>query len=178
MFSFFESFKYRSEVLVGVHSILFMVPALKAVLNTFPSRNKGIKEFKKSQTPPLEAAVYVSMVVLEKLMDAAPLQTRSVVLQQLEEKSDDAFRWFAHVGEGIKNGTLPYPEGTIPLTMVLGFAMWYLGFAERDGKLSAQAHKTFLADVGGMLRGRSSEERARLRLQVALGDIIGEAEES
>jgi hypothetical protein len=170
MFPFFENFKYRSEVLVQVHSILFMVPELKAVLSTFPNLKKGINEFKKSQ-PPLEAAVYVSMLVLDKLMDAVPLPTRLVVLQQLEEKSDDAFRWFAHVGEGLKKGELPYPDGTIPLTMVLGFAMWYLGFAECDGKLSAQAYETFITDVGGMLRGISWDERASLRLQVFLGDL-------
>jgi hypothetical protein len=172
MFSFFENFKYRSEVLVQVHTILMMVPKLKALLKTFPNLNDGIKEFKKSQTPPLEAAVYVSMVVLAKLIDEVPLETRSVVLQQLEEKSEDVFRWFGQMGVGIKNGELDYPVGTLLLTMVLGVAIWYLGFAERDGKLSAQAYNTFLADVGGMLRGKSAEERAKLRLHAALGDLI------
>ncbi|HEY8098152.1 MAG TPA: hypothetical protein VIE65_18990 [Methylobacter sp.] len=174
MFSFFEKFKYRSEVVPQVHAILFMIPELKTVLSGFPGLNNTINEFRKAQTPLLEAAVYVSMVVLEKLMDDVPLQTRSVVIQQLNENIDDGFRWFGKTGYGIKRGEVAHPTGMLPLTVALGFAFWYLGCAERDGKLSARAHKIFLADVGGMLLGNSSEERAKNRVGVAFDDIFRE----
>lgn len=173
MFSFFKNFKYRSEVMVGVHSILFMVPNLKIVLSTVPRLEIAISEFKKLQKPPLEAAIYISMIVLEKLIDEVPLQTRSVVLQQLGENREDAFRWFGQTGEGIKRGDLDYPVGILPFTMVVGFAIWFSGYAERDGKLSAQAHKIFLADVCGMLLGNSSAELAKARVEGAVHDNLG-----
>src|SRR5271157_2657589 len=101
MFSFFKKFKYRSEVLPEVHAILFMIPELKTLLSVFPGLNNTINEFRKTQTPPLEAAVYISMVVLENLIDEIPLQTRSEVIQQLNGNMDDGFRWFGHTGYGI-----------------------------------------------------------------------------
>jgi hypothetical protein len=173
MLSFFDNLKYRSEVLVEVHAILNVVPELKSVLNTFPNLKNTISEFKKS-TPPCDAAVYVSMVTIEKLIEQVPLQTRSLVFQQLTEQRDEGFLWFARVGQAIKKGEWSgYPAGMPLLTIVLGHAMWYLDSAEREGRLSAQTHKTFVADVGGMLLGKSPEERAAVCAQVAFNDIFG-----
>jgi hypothetical protein len=81
---------------------------------------------------------------------------------------------FCGLLQAIKKGEWSgYPAGMPLLTIVLGHAMWYLDFAEREGRLSAQTHKTFVAHVGGMLLGKLPEERAAIRAQVAFNDIFG-----
>ena len=60
-----NGFKYRTQVIVDIHSILMFVPELKKLLKTFPTLRRSAGEFRKLEKSELEAAAYLSVVVLE-----------------------------------------------------------------------------------------------------------------
>jgi hypothetical protein len=84
--------KYRNEVTTQIHAILMLVPHLKSL--TSPHKNT-INEYRKQNTPEIEAAVWLSLVVVENLMVSVPRDTRVLTLHYLNEKKDGNFRWFA-----------------------------------------------------------------------------------
>lgn len=47
-------FKYRTEVIVNIHSILFFVPELKKLLKTFPKLSKQSVILEKQEKPSLK----------------------------------------------------------------------------------------------------------------------------
>jgi hypothetical protein len=168
MFGLLDGFKYRSEVIVEIHAILKFVPELKSLLKTTPKLKSVINELRKMRMPELEAAAHLSLVVIERVISNIPAENLALTLQQLDEKKDDWFRWFAKSSQAIMKGASNYPKGMPILTIALGHAFWYLGFAVRENRLSEQAYKTFIGDVAGMLRGKSVDERRVDRLMNAL----------
>ena len=74
-----------------IHAILKLIPQLGDLLKTFPGRNDAINEFRKKKTPEIEAAAWLSLVVIEKVMLEIPAETRLLTLQQLDHKKDDSF---------------------------------------------------------------------------------------
>ena len=60
MFDLFDVIKYRNEVTTQIHAILALVPHLKSL--TSPLKN-AINEYRKENTPEIEAAVWLSLVV-------------------------------------------------------------------------------------------------------------------
>ena len=91
-------------------------------------------------------------------------ETRLLTLQQLDQKKDDMFRWFAKPAQAMLKGQAEHPKETPNLAIALGFAFWYLGFAVREHRLSEHAYQVFVEDVIGMLRGQSQSERRSNRL--------------
>jgi len=65
MFGLFHGFKYRNEVITQIHAILMLVPRLKSL--TSPLKD-AINEYRKENTPEMEAAVWLSLGVIENLM--------------------------------------------------------------------------------------------------------------
>jgi hypothetical protein len=156
MFGLFDGGKYRTEVIVQIHAILKLVPELKRLLETLPNLKGAINEFREAKTPEIEAAAWLSLVVIEKAMLSVPPDRRLLALQYLHEKKEDGFRWFARCAQAIMANQEPErPRGMPKLAVVLGFAFWYLGVAVRENKLSETCYQNFVRDVVGMLRGKS-----------------------
>jgi hypothetical protein len=57
MFGSFKGIKYRNEVITQLHAILMLVPRLKSL--TSPLKD-AINEYRKENTPEMEAAVWLS----------------------------------------------------------------------------------------------------------------------
>jgi len=164
MFGLFHGFKYRNEVITQIHAILMLVPRLKSL--TSPLKD-AINEYRKENTPEIEAAVWLSLVVIENLMVSVPPDKRLLTLQYLNEKKDDNFRWFANYAQAVTANQKPeHPEDMPNLAAVLGFAFWYLLDAVRVNKLSEKCCRTFIVDMVGMLRGKSQDERRSDREQL------------
>jgi hypothetical protein len=89
MFGLFKGIKYRNEVTTQIHIILALVPHLKSL--TSPLKN-AINEYRKENTPEMEAAVWLSLVVIENLMGSVSPDTRLLTLRYLNENKDDNFR--------------------------------------------------------------------------------------
>ena len=73
-------FKYRTEVIVNIHSILFFVPELKKLLKTFPKLKQAVGDFGKAGKTELEAAAYLSVVVLKSVLAHVPEDGRNRTL--------------------------------------------------------------------------------------------------
>jgi hypothetical protein len=169
MFGLFDAFKYRTEVTVQIHAILKLVPQLGSLLRTFPSLRQSINEFRKTKIPEIEAAAWMSLLVIERIMVSVPQEIRLLTLRYLDEKSEDMFRWFAKYGKAVISNEIPeHPKGMPNLTSILGFAFWYFGVAVRENRLSEECYQIFVGDVIGMLRGRSQDERKANRLHHAI----------
>jgi hypothetical protein len=150
MFGLFRSIKYRNEVTTQIHAILMLVPHLKSL--TSPLKDE-INVYRKEKTPEMEAAVWLSLVMIENLMVSVPSDTRLLTLRYLNEKKDDNFRWFANYAQAVTANQKPeHPEDMPNLAAVLGFAFWYLLHAVRQNKLSDNVCRTFIHEVVGMLR--------------------------
>jgi hypothetical protein len=138
MFSVFANRKYHRGLLVEVHAILNVVPDLRSVFNTVPNLKNTTSGFRKLMRP-CDAAVYVSIVIIENLMEQVTPQTRSLVFQQLTEQRDDGFLPFARAGQAIKKSEWSsWPAGMPLLTIVLGHACYcaaLLVIVERRGLL-------------------------------------------
>jgi len=159
MFGLFNGIRYRNEVTTQIHAILMLAPHLKSL--TSPLKD-AINEYRKENTPEMEAAVWLSLVVIENQMVSIPPHTRLLTLRYLNEKKDDNFHWFANYAEAVTANQKPeHPEGMPNLAAVLGFAFWYLLRAVRTNKLSESVSRTFVDDVVRMLR-----EHARDREQL------------
>lgn len=165
MFDLFNGVKYRREVTVEISAILILVPHLKLVLSNFQGLKDAISGFRKENIPAIEAASYLSLIVIEELTQPVSLDTRMLTLRYLEESADDDFRPFALYWKAVSNNQPPeHPVGMPNLVPVLGVAFWYLGVASRENRLSEQCYRMFIGDVIGMLRGKSQDERQRNRL--------------
>ena len=163
----FGGIKYRSEVTVEVHAILILVAELKSLTRPLQDR---INEFRKAKTPEMEAAVWLSLIVIENLMVSIPPDTRLLALRYLNEKKADNFQWFAGYDQAVMANQEPErPEDMPNLATVLGFSFWYLGHAVRENKLSVKCYRTFCLDVVGMLQGKSQNERLADRIREQLG---------
>jgi hypothetical protein len=159
MFGLFNGIKYRNEVITQIHAILMPVPRLKSL--TSPLKD-AINEYRKENTPEMEAAVWLSLVVIENLMVSVPPDVRLLTLRYLNEKKDDNFRWFANYAQAVTANQKPeHPEDMPNLAAVLGFAFWYLVVAVQQNKLSENVFRTFIHQVVGMLR---QNERDREQL--------------
>ncbi|UPJ25410.1 hypothetical protein [Bradyrhizobium sp. CW1] len=143
-------FKYWTEVIVNIHSILMFVPELKALLKTFPNLKRAAGDCRKAGKTELEAAAYLSVVVLEAVLAHVPEDGRNETLAELTRFENDRLRWFRDqaADEGGK------PIGVLPLTFALGFAFWFLGHAVRENRLPELVYRDFLTDVIGMLQGK------------------------
>jgi hypothetical protein len=88
-------FKYRNEVIIDIHSILIFVPELKKLLKTFPNLRRSAGEFRKLGKTELEAAAYLSVVVLESVLAHVPEDGRNQTLAELTRFENDRFAGFA-----------------------------------------------------------------------------------
>ena len=150
MFGLFNGIKYRNEVITQIHAILMLVPRLKSLTSPL---NDAINQYRKEHTPEMEAAVWLSLVVIENLMVSIPPDTRLLTLQYLNEKKDGNFRWFANYAQAVAANQKPeHPEDMPPLAGTLGLAFWYLLYSVRQNKLSGNVCRTFIHEVVGMLR--------------------------
>jgi len=150
MFGLFNGIKYRNEVITQLHAILMLVPRLKSL--TSPLKD-ATNEYRKENTPEMEAAVWLSLVVIENLMVSVPPDTRLLTLRYLNEKTDDNFRWFANYAQAVTANQKPEHSEDMPnLAAVLGFAFWHLVVAVQQNKLSENVFRTFIHEVVGMLR--------------------------
>jgi len=155
-------FKYRTQVIVDIHSILIFVPELKSLLKTFPNLKRSAGEFRKLGKTELEAAAHLSVVVLESVLAHTPKDGRNQALAELTRFQDDHFRWFRDQlvveggvpGAAIDRGTTLTKAMTevLPLTFALGSAFWYLGHSVRENRLPEMVYREFLTDVVAMLR--------------------------
>jgi hypothetical protein len=163
----FGGIKYRSEVNAQICSILMLVPEVNSLVRPLKD---SVSEFRNAKTPEMEAAVLLSLVLIENLVRHVPPDARLLTLQYLNEKKDDDFRWFARYGQASATNQQPErPEDMPNLTAALGFAFWYVLHALRENKLSERCFRTFSLDVVGMLQGKSRNERLadRAREQLA-----------
>ena len=160
MFGLFDGIKYRNEVTTQIHAILMLMPHLKSP--TSPLKD-AINAYRKEKTPEIEAAVWLSLAVIENLMVSIPPDTRLLTVQYLNEKKDGNFRWFANYAQAVTANQRPeHPEDVPPpLAAVIGFAFWYLLHAVQTNKLSENVCRTFVQDVIRMLR---QNERDREQL--------------
>ena len=157
MFGLFHGFKYRNEVITQIHAILMLVPRLKSL--TSPLKD-AINEYRKENTPEVEAAVWLSLGVIENLMVSIPQDTHLLTVQYLNEKKDGNFRWFANYAQAVTANQRPeHPEDVPPpLAAVIGFAFWYLIVAVQQNKLSENVFRTFSHEVVGMLRQNECDQ--------------------
>jgi hypothetical protein len=156
MFGLFDGIKYRNEVTTQIHAILMLMPHLKSL--TSPLKD-SINAYRKEKTSEMEAAVWLSLVVIENQMASIPPDTRLLTLQYLNEKKDDNFRWFANYAQAVTANQKPQHLEDMPnLAAVLGFAFWYLLDAVRQNKLSDNVFRTFIHEVVGMLRQNDREQ--------------------
>ncbi len=159
----FDGIKYRSEVNVQICSILMLVPQMNSLVRPL---KESINEFRKAKTPEMEAAVRLSLILIEGLMEHVSPEVRRLTLKYLDEMKDDEFRWFARYHQALKANQEPDRPKDMPnLTAVLGFAFWYLIRAVQENKLSEKCFRTFALDVVGMLQGKSQNERLADRLR-------------
>ena len=159
MFGLFNGMKYRNEATTQIHAILMLVPHLKSLTSQL---NDVINEYRKENMPEMEAAVWLSLAVIENLIVSVPSDMRLLTLQYLHEKKDGNFRWFANYAQVVTANQKPeYPEDMPNLAAVLGFAFWYLLQAVRTNKLSENVCRTFVHDVVRMLR-ESDRDRDQL----------------
>jgi hypothetical protein len=150
MFGLFNGIKYRNEVTTQIHAILMLMPRLKSL--TSPLKNE-INVYRKEKTREMEAAVWLTLVVIENVMLSMPPDTRILTLQYLDEKKDHSFRWFANYAQALEANRKPeHPKDMPNLAAVLGFAFWYLLHAVRTNKLSENVFRTFTHEVVSMLR--------------------------
>ena len=154
MFGILGSLRYRARVNFEVHSILMYVPELGKLLKTQPNLKKATSKFQKLRMEEREAAVRLSLFVIETIMSDLSEDARLLTLQQLDH--DD---------------TAHYPKGASGLTFALRSAISYLGAAVREKNLSIRAYKMFVGDVVGMLQGKSQEERRKDLLNIALSSL-------
>jgi hypothetical protein len=148
-------FKYRNQVIVDIHSILMFVPELKKLLKTFPNLRRSAGEFRKLGKTELEAAAYLSVVVLESVLVHMREDGRNQTLAELARFESDRFRWFRDQLAN-ESGTAAKASEVLPLTFALGFAFWYLGHSVRENRLPEMAYREFLTDAVGMLRGKTA----------------------
>ena len=169
MFSLLGGFKYRSEVMVQLHAILKLMPELDQLLQTVPTLKATIKDLRKENMPATEAACSISVLVIERAVATVPQQSRALTLEQLKQNADDEFQFFRRVAHELaEEKPDASPEGMINLTMALGFSLWYLGLLVREGQLSQRACDLYMADVAGLLLGKSDEERRQHRFRIAM----------
>jgi hypothetical protein len=121
MFGLFDGIKYRNEVTTQIHAILMLMPHLKSL--TTPLKD-AINAYGKEKTAEIEAAVWLSLAVIENLMVSIPPDTRLLTVQYLNEKKDGNFRWFANYAQAVTANQRPeHPEDVPPpLAAVIGFA--------------------------------------------------------
>ena len=120
MFGLFHGFKYRNEVITQIHAILMLVPRLKSL--TSPLKD-AINEYRKENTPEMEAAVWLSLGVIENLMVSIPQDTRLLTVQYLNEKKDGNFRWFANYAKPSRRIRDRNTRKTCPLLWPLSSAL-------------------------------------------------------
>jgi hypothetical protein len=164
-------FKYRTQVIVDIHPILIFVPELKKLLKTFPNLRRSAGEFRKLGKSELEAAAYLSVVVLESVLAHVPEHGRNEALAELTRFENDRFRWFRDqvafesgmpVTAIDRGATLTKAmTEVLPLTFALGSAFWYLGHSVRENRLSEMVYREFLTDVVGMLQGKTAARDPR-----------------
>ena len=147
-------FKYRTQVIVDIHSVLIFVPELKKLLKTFPNLRRSAGEFRKLGKTELEAAAYLSVVVLESVLAHVPEDGRNQTLAELTRFENDRFRWFRDQLANESGMPAKAMTEVLPLTFALGFAFWYLGHSVRENRLPEMAYREFLTDVVGMLQGK------------------------
>jgi hypothetical protein len=149
-------FKYRTQVIVDIHSILMFVPELKKLLKTFPNLRRSAGEFRQLGKTELEAAAYLSVGVLESVLVHVPKEGRNQTLAELTRFENDRFRWFRD--QLAIEGRMPAKALTevLPLTFALGFAFWYLGHSVRENRLPEMAYRKFLTDAVGMLQTKAA----------------------
>jgi hypothetical protein len=169
MFSLLGALRYRSEVMVQLHAILKFMPELAQLLQTFPTLKTTINELRKQKMPAGEAACSLSVLLIERALATVPHQIRALTLEQLKQNADNEFRFFRQFADELEEGKRDALAEEMPnLTMVLGFSLWYLGFLVREGQLSQQACDLYMADVAGLLLGKSDEERRQHRFRIAM----------
>jgi hypothetical protein len=160
--------EYRSEVVVQIHAILKLMPALGQLLQTFPLKST-INELRIEKMAPAEAACSLSVLVIERAIATIPEQARLLTLEQLKEQADNEFHLFSQIARDLADEKLTnLPHGISNLTVALGFSLWYLGHLARERQLSQQACDVYMADIAGLLLGNSDEQRRQYRLRIAM----------
>ena len=165
-----DRLKYRSDVIVQIHAVLKLMPALTQLLETFPTLKSTINELRKQKMPPAEAACSLSVLVIERAVAEIPdLAPRLLTLEQLKQNADNEFRLFSQIAQKVAEDKLSaYPEEMSNLTVALGFSLWYVGCLVREGQLSQQACDLYMADIAGLLLGNSDEQRRQHRFRITM----------
>jgi hypothetical protein len=167
--------KYRTETLFEVFKILRWIPNLKALLDAQPDINRMAGFAMRTRTPetsPIESAAWISLKVIERALVRTPEDVRSIVIDELYRKNDNQFRWFSEISQWLKGGH--YPIDIHPLTMALGFAMWYLSVQCAKHRISKRFKERFIADVAYILIGDRLHHLDERRGAVVLSDILHE----
>jgi hypothetical protein len=162
MFGLFDGEKYRSEVTVEIHAILMLMPELKNLLASMPALKGMINGFREENMPAMEAAAWVSLLIIENVMQSVQQDARLLALRYLDAAADDEFRHFARYYQALVANQNPRRPPNMPnLVPVLGFAFWYLGVAVHRKRFSDATYRLFVGDVVGMLQGKSQAERRK-----------------
>jgi hypothetical protein len=150
MFGLFNGIKYRNEVITQIHAILMLVPRLKSL--TSPLKD-AINQYRKENTREIEAAVWLSLVVIEKpdgLHTAGHTSSHSPILERKEGWQLSLVRQLCPSRHGESETGTPGRHAEFNRYPWLCF--WYLLVAVQQNKLSENVFRTFIHEVVGMLR--------------------------
>jgi hypothetical protein len=167
--------KYRTEMLFEVFKILRWVPDLKTLLDAPPDINRiagHVMKSRTSETTPIESAAWISVKIIERALVRTTDDVRSIVIDELYKKNDNQFRWFSEITQWLKGGN--YPLDIHPLTMALGFAMWYMSVQSARGKITKRFKERFIADIAYILIGDRLHHLDERRGTVVLSDVLHE----
>jgi hypothetical protein len=167
--------KYRTEMLFEVFKILRWVPDLKTLLDASPDINRMAGHAMKTRTAdssPIESAAWISVKIIERALVRTPDDVRSIVIDELYKKNDNQFRWFSEISQWLKGGK--YPLDIHPLTMALGFAMWYVSVQAARSKITKRFKERFIADIAYILIGDRLHHLDERRGTVVLSDVLHE----
>ena len=144
--------RYRDEVVAELHAILHFVQDRERMLRSLGSLDKAITELEQNRATELEAAIVLSLLAIERLARHIPQEARDTVIRQLDELGGDHYRRFRDVARPLGAVTTKSLDETQILTLVAGFAFWYLGAATRENRLSQSAYDHFVAGVTILLQ--------------------------
>ena len=152
MFGRWRRRRYRNEVMAELHAILHFVQDRERLLRSLGSLDKAITELEQNRATELEAAIVLSLLALERLAQHIPQEARNTVVRQLAELGSDHHRRFRDMARPLGTVKTESLDETQRLTLVAGFAFWYLGAATRENRLSQTAYDHFVAGVTNLLQ--------------------------
>ena len=150
--------KYRNEVMAELHAILHFIQDKERLLLSLGSLDKAITELEQNRATELEAAIVLSLLAIKRLVQHIPQETRNTVVRQLGELGSDHYRRFRDVAQPLGAVTTESLDDTQTLTLVAGFAFWYLGAAVRQNTLPQDSYDHFVSGVMNLLHEATGNE--------------------